>query len=100
MTDMKKFNYEPDFRLRQDLEAQSRGLDRAPPPEPSTRSTPSPDNLWQRKQQLRELREQDKRRQEERRLERERQEDEAQKQLRREVAEGKPRPSSAPAASS
>ena len=70
---MKQKSFEPDFRLKMDLEAQSRGLDRAPPPEPSSRSMPSPDNVWQRKQQLRELREQDKRRQEERRLEEERQ---------------------------
>mmetsp|Transcript_96076 Transcript_96076/g.170504 ORF Transcript_96076/g.170504 Transcript_96076/m.170504 type:complete len:584 (+) Transcript_96076:23-1774(+) len=74
MAAMAKKSYEPDFRLKLDLEAQSRGLDRAPPPEPSSRSMPSPDNVWQRKQQLRELREQDKRRQEERRLEEERQE--------------------------
>jgi len=72
MAEMAKRTFEPDFRLRQDLEAQSRGLDRAPPPEPSARSTPSPDNVWQRKQQLRELREQDKRRQEERKLEQDR----------------------------
>lgn len=72
MAEMANRTFEPDFRLRQDLEAQSRGLDRAPPPEPSQRSTPSPDNVWQRKQQLRELREQDKRRQEERKLEQER----------------------------
>lgn len=70
---MKQRSFEPDFRLKMDLEAQSRGLERAPPPEPSSRSMPSPDNVWQRKQQLRELREQDKRRQEERRLEEERQ---------------------------
>ena len=73
MDAMKQRSFEPDFRLKMDLEAQSRGLDRAPPPEPSSRSMPSPDNVWQRKQQLRELREQDKRRQEERRLEEERQ---------------------------
>lgn len=72
MAEMAQRNFEPDFRLRQDIEAQSRGLERAPPPEPSRRATPSPDNLWQRKQQLRELREQDKRRQEEKRLEQER----------------------------
>ncbi|CAK9093329.1 unnamed protein product [Durusdinium trenchii] len=70
---MKEKGFEPDFRLKMDLEAQSRGLEKAPPPEPSSRSMPSPDNVWQRKQQLRELREQDKRRQEERRLEEERQ---------------------------
>ena len=40
--------FEPDFRLKMDLEAQSRGLDKAPPPEPSSRSMPSPDNVWQR----------------------------------------------------
>ena len=73
MDTMKQRSFEPDFRLKMDLEAQSRGLERAPPPEPSSRSMPSPDNVWQRKQQLRELREQDKRRQEERRLEEERQ---------------------------
>jgi len=86
IAEMSKRNFEPDFRLRQDLEAQSRGLERAPPPEPSRRTTPSPDNLWQRKQQLRELREQDKRRQEERRLEqeRERKERERQERLERE----------------
>lgn len=72
MAEMAQRQFEPDFRLKQDLEAQSRGLDRAPPPEPSQRATPSPDNVWQRKQQLRELREQDKRRQEERKLEQER----------------------------
>ncbi|CAJ1344583.1 unnamed protein product [Effrenium voratum] len=70
---MKEKTFEPDFRLKMDLDAQSRGLEKAPPPEPSSRSMPSPDNVWQRKQQLRELREQDKRRQEERRLEEERQ---------------------------
>jgi len=73
MAVMKEKGFEPDFRLKMDLEAQARGLDKAPPPEPSSRSMPSPDNVWQRKQQLRELREQDKRRQEERRLEEERQ---------------------------
>lgn len=40
--------FEPDFRLKMDLEAQARGLDKAPPPEPSSRSMPSPDNVWQR----------------------------------------------------
>lgn len=70
MTDMAQRSYEPDFRVRQDIEAQSRGLERAPPPEPSQRAS-SPDNVWQRKQQLRELREQDKRRQEERKIEQE-----------------------------
>eukprot|EP00933_Yihiella_yeosuensis_P022687 TRINITY_DN17829_c1_g1_i1.p1 TRINITY_DN17829_c1_g1~~TRINITY_DN17829_c1_g1_i1.p1 ORF type:complete len:611 (+),score=148.89 TRINITY_DN17829_c1_g1_i1:32-1834(+) len=72
MASMAEKNFEPDFRLKLDIEAQSRGLDRAPPPEPSSRSMPSPDNVWQRKQQLRELREQDKRRQEEKRLEEQR----------------------------
>lgn len=72
IAEMEKHNYDPDFRLKQDTEAQSRGLDKAPPPEPSRRSTPLPDNIWARKQQLRDLREQDKIRQEERRLEKER----------------------------
>merc|ERR1719367_270713 len=78
---MKAQSFEPDFRLKLDLEAQSRGLDRAPPPEPRPAAA-SPDNLWQRKQQLRELREQDKRRQEERRMEQERERKERERQER------------------
>eukprot|EP00929_Paragymnodinium_shiwhaense_P068998 TRINITY_DN34810_c0_g1_i2.p1 TRINITY_DN34810_c0_g1~~TRINITY_DN34810_c0_g1_i2.p1 ORF type:complete len:525 (+),score=126.66 TRINITY_DN34810_c0_g1_i2:342-1916(+) len=88
MAAMQKLDYDPDFRLKQDLEAQSRGLDRAPLPEPSSRSTPSPDNLWQRKQQLRELREQDKRRQEQRKLDQERMEREAQEALKKQAKQG------------
>lgn len=80
MRAMREQNFEPDFRLKADLEAQSRGLERAPPPEPSSRSSPSPDNVWQRKQQLRELREQERRRQEEKRVEEEQKERERQRQ--------------------
>eukprot|EP00971_Amphidinium_carterae_P016611 328087-Amphidinium_carterae.1 len=85
MGQMEKLGFDPDFRLRKDLEAQSQGLDRAPPPQmPARRSATSPDSVWQRKQQLRELREQEKLRQEERRLEKERQEKEDREKQKRE----------------
>ncbi|CAK0885873.1 unnamed protein product [Prorocentrum cordatum] len=87
---MAKRDFEPDFRLKQDLEAQSRGLERAPLPEPSSRTTPSPEGTTSgsgSSSSGSSASRTDKRRQEERRLEEERLRREQEQQEKREKRE-------------